>query len=96
MRESCVSQQPTRGRSLAVGIGLGLTITTIGLEFALPALLGFGLDRWWSTSPWVTIFGAVLGFAIGHVAHARLATELSGSPAETRGSAGPQVTGEPC
>ena len=55
----------------------GTRVTTIGLEFALPAFLGFGLDRWWSTAPWMTILGAFLGLGIGMVHMVRLATELS-------------------
>jgi F0F1-type ATP synthase assembly protein I len=40
-------------------------VTTIGLEFALPPLFGAWADRGWRTSPWLTVVGAVLGFAIG-------------------------------
>jgi F0F1-type ATP synthase assembly protein I len=56
-------------------------ITTIGLEFALPALLGLGLDRWWKTTPWLTLVGAFLGLAIGMMQVLRLATELAGPSA---------------
>jgi len=38
---------------------------SIGLGFLLPALLGFGLDRWWGAAPVATSIGAVLGFALG-------------------------------
>jgi predicted neutral ceramidase superfamily lipid hydrolase len=38
-------------------------ITTISLSMALPAGLGYWLDRHWGISPWLTIVGAVLGFA---------------------------------
>jgi hypothetical protein len=38
-------------------------ITTISLEMALPAALGYWLDERCGTDPWLVIIGAVLGFA---------------------------------
>jgi F0F1-type ATP synthase assembly protein I len=55
----------------------GTRITAIGLEFALPALVGFGLDWWWNTTPWLTLLGSFLGLAIGMYHVFRLASELS-------------------
>ncbi len=46
---------------LSVGIAWASRITTLALEFAVPVLIGVGLDRWWGTSPGATIAGAVLG-----------------------------------
>jgi F0F1-type ATP synthase assembly protein I len=40
-------------------------VTTLGLEFALPPYLGSLADRQWKTGHWLTIIGAVLGFAAG-------------------------------
>lgn len=40
-------------------------LTTVSLEMALPAFLGHWLDEKWSTSPWLTAIGALLGFACG-------------------------------
>ena len=51
--------------------------TTIGLEFALPPLLGALGDRRWKTAPWLTVVGAVLGFAVGMMHILRLAREKS-------------------
>jgi ATP synthase protein I len=65
---------------LAVGIQMASRVTTVGLEFALPALLGVALDRWWKTSPLVTILGAVLGFAVGMMHILRIAREGPGAP----------------
>jgi F0F1-type ATP synthase assembly protein I len=39
--------------------------TSLGLEFALPALAGFWLDGRFGTSPWIALVGALLGFAAG-------------------------------
>ena len=65
-RETCVTQKPDPRSAVSIGLDWGTRITTIGLEFALPAFLGFGLDRWWNTSPWMTLAGAFLGLAIGN------------------------------
>jgi F0F1-type ATP synthase assembly protein I len=40
-------------------------ITTIGLEFVLPMVLGYGVDSWLGTLPAGTLVGAVLGFVLG-------------------------------
>jgi F0F1-type ATP synthase assembly protein I len=49
--------------------------TTIGLEFALPPLLGAWADRWCRTGPWLMIVGAGLGFAVGMLHVLRLARD---------------------
>jgi ATP synthase protein I len=74
-----VSQKPGGRSALSIGMEWGTRVTTIGLEFALPAFLGFSLDRWWGTAPWMTILGAFLGLGIGMVHLVRLASELSSS-----------------
>ncbi|MFO0910545.1 MAG: AtpZ/AtpI family protein [Isosphaeraceae bacterium] len=50
---------------LSIGIDWASRVTTVGLEFALPPLMGAFLDRWWGISPVATLLGAVLGFAVG-------------------------------
>lgn len=50
---------------LSVGIAWAYRVTAIGLEFALPAVLGFVLDRRWDSEPIATLVGAGLGFAAG-------------------------------
>ena len=70
-------QKPDSRSALSVGYYWCARVTTIGLEFATPALLGFGLDRWWKTSPWFTVVGAFLGLGLGMTQVLRLAGESS-------------------
>lgn len=49
---------------MAVAMGLVHQVTTIALEMALPAGLGYWLDTKWGTDPWLVICGAVLGFIV--------------------------------
>lgn len=65
--------------NLSVGIDWASRITTVGLSFVLPALLGHGLDRWWGTSPAALLVGAVLGFAVGMMSILRIAREGTGA-----------------
>jgi hypothetical protein len=81
-------QKPDHRSALSIGMDWGTRVTTIGLEFALPAFLGFFLDRYMSTAPWMTVLGAFLGLGIGMVHLVRLASELSASTRKS-GSAGP-------
>jgi ATP synthase protein I len=69
---------PPESRSvLAVGMEWAARITTIGLEFALPPLLGSWADRWCRTGPWLMIVGAVLGFGVGMMHVLQLARQNS-------------------
>ena len=66
---------PERRSALSAGVEWASRISTIGLEFALPPLAGAGLDRWWGTSPWATVVGAALGFAVGMMHLLRVARQ---------------------
>jgi F0F1-type ATP synthase assembly protein I len=58
-------------------------LTSIGLEMALPALGGYGLDRWLGTSPIFLIVATILGFVTGFLHLLRLAkTEEARQKAE--------------
>jgi hypothetical protein len=70
-----------------VGLELASRITTIGLEFALPPVAGFGVDYWLGTTPAGTLTGAVLGFAVGMLHAVRLSSEL-GAGSKRPGSRG--------
>ena len=71
--------RPEPPSTLSVGMQWASRVTTVGLEFALPPLMGVGLDRWWHTSPLATVVGAVLGFAVGMMHILRIAREGPGS-----------------
>jgi F0F1-type ATP synthase assembly protein I len=48
--------------------GLYLALGQAGMEMMAPLALGLLLDHWLGTIPWLTVVGAVLGFA-GGLAH---------------------------
>ena len=55
------SKDPVRqGLSLAARIGVELAVTIV-----VGALLGYGLDRWFSTRPWLMLAGLLLGTIAG-------------------------------
>ncbi|WP_210420505.1 AtpZ/AtpI family protein [Aquisphaera giovannonii] len=70
-------ENPDERSALSIGMEWGTRVTTIGMEFALPALLGFGVDRWLGTTPWVAMAGAIAGVAIGMTHVLRLPAELA-------------------
>jgi hypothetical protein len=73
--------QPERRSSLSVGIEWASRVSTLGLEFALPPLAGAYCDRRAGTTPWLTLLGVVLGFAVGMMHILRIARAgQSGSP----------------
>ncbi|GAB6165250.1 hypothetical protein JCM19992_12500 [Thermostilla marina] len=49
----------------AQGWSIAYTIVGIGLETALPALLGAWLDRRWDTGPWLLLAGVAIGLLVG-------------------------------
>ncbi len=65
--------RPESRSTLSVGMQWASRISTIGMEFALPALLGAYVDQWWALRPLATVFGAVLGFAVGMMHILRIA-----------------------
>jgi len=84
--ESVVRPKPDERSALSIGLDWGTRITSIGLEFALPAFLGFGADRWLETAPAFTILGAFLGLIVGMLHTIRLASSLSGSGGQSKSS----------
>ena len=40
-------------------------LTTVSLEMALPAGLGYLADKRWETEPWLVSIGALFGFIVG-------------------------------
>ena len=53
-----MSQQPTPRQ-----MGYYAALAQVGIEMVVPAIVGFYLDGWLSTSPWIMVTAAVLGFA---------------------------------
>jgi hypothetical protein len=92
-RVALVSQKPDGRSALSIGMDWSARITTIGLEFSLPAFLGFSLDRWLKTSPWLTVIGAFLGLGIGMLHVIRLASNLPGQSGGTYGGRSGQEGG---
>jgi len=64
--------------NLSIGMDWASRVTTVGLEFVVPPLIGHGLDRWWGTSPAALLVGAVLGFAVAMMNILRIAREGTG------------------
>jgi hypothetical protein len=60
---------------LSVGMAWASRVTTLGLEFSLPALGGHWLDTRLGTRPWLTLVGSVIGFAVGMMHLLRIARE---------------------
>jgi F0F1-type ATP synthase assembly protein I len=58
-------------------------LTTIALEMVLPGVLGYGIDRWWSTGYLFTISGFVLGFVVALIHLVRIAAD-DAPPAASR------------
>jgi F0F1-type ATP synthase assembly protein I len=78
-----------------VGLDLATRVTTIGLEFALPAAAGYGLDSWLGTMPAATVVGVILGFLIGMLHAVRMSREMGGGPSRSAGGGGPRGRSDP-
>ncbi|GAC1470799.1 MAG: hypothetical protein NVSMB9_16270 [Isosphaeraceae bacterium] len=66
--------------NLSVGMDWASRVTTVGLEFVVPPLLGVFLDGRMGTSPFAMLLGAVCGFALGMFHILRIAREGAGTP----------------
>jgi ATP synthase protein I len=58
------SRDPAMQRGMAMGLRIGLELVVAVL---VATLLGWGIDRWLGTSPWVAIVMFFLGVAAGMV-----------------------------
>lgn len=75
--------RPEPDSVVSLGVRWATRVTSIGLEFALPPLLGGYLDRRWGTGSILTIVGALFGFTAGMVHILAIARE-DASPGPTR------------
>ena len=73
-------ERPEPRSSLALGMEWASRVTTIGLVFVLPMLLGYGADRVLGTLPVATVTGLFLGVVLGLVQTVRLTLTLPGGP----------------
>ncbi len=73
-----MDKQPESRSAVALGFEWASRVTTIGMEFALPAMIGYGVDSWLHTAPAVTIVGAVVGFILGMLHAVRMTRQLTG------------------
>lgn len=60
-----MSRAPKDRPPVAVAAEWVSRITTVGLEMAIPAALGYWLDGRFGTEPWLVTVGAALGFFVG-------------------------------
>ena len=58
------SHNPAMQRGMALGLRIGLELV---VAVVVAVLLGWGIDRWLGTSPWVAIVMFFLGVAAGMV-----------------------------
>ena len=65
-------QETNRKSSLAYAAAIGLFFSVISL-----AGLGWLLDRWLLTSPWLLVAGVVLGAIVGFYQFIRLTSKLT-------------------
>ncbi len=57
--------KPEPQSPLSAGMAWASRVSTLGLEFALPAILGDYLDRKMGTKPAGLLIGMVAGFSVG-------------------------------
>ena len=50
--------------SVARGYVIATRVSSIGMQMALPPLLGYWADVKFNTAPWLVILGAALGFSV--------------------------------
>jgi ATP synthase protein I len=64
------------GRSpVARGYVLASRVTSIGMQMALPPLIGWWVDNQFNTSPWLLILGGIFGFSVSMLELVRLAKD---------------------
>jgi F0F1-type ATP synthase assembly protein I len=56
--DRCMSQEPTPRE-----LGYYAQLAQVGIEMVVPAVVGFYVDDWLGTTPWIMIALAVAGFA---------------------------------
>ncbi|MGC1272433.1 MAG: AtpZ/AtpI family protein [Planctomycetaceae bacterium] len=80
---------------MSIGLQWASTVTTIGLEMALPALLGAWLDDRYGTGPLWTVLLATLGFVTAMWHLWGMAKRLAGPGGRPNASPDPKDQGKP-
>lgn len=75
-----MDRRESPNNALGIGLAWAYRCMNLGLAFALPPLGGHYVDLWLGTTPWATIAGAVLGFAVGIAGLLRLVGRRAGPP----------------
>jgi len=65
---------------MAVGVAWAYRLMSVALEFSVPALVGYFLDRRLGTEPWATVVGAIIGLGVGIFHLTRLAASVADPP----------------
>ncbi len=68
---------PDSRSPLSIGIDWASRITTLGFEFAVPALIGHFIDGRLGSKPVGLLIGMVLGFVVGMMHLLRIARDSS-------------------
>ena len=71
---------PTPESPLSAGIQWAARVTSIGLEFTLPTVVGAWIDTRYGTRPAGVLIGGVLGFATGFLHLLQIARGSTGPP----------------
>jgi hypothetical protein len=86
--------RPESDSAVSQGVRWATRVTSIGLEFALPPLLGGYLDRRWGLGSLLTILGALFGFLMGMVHLLAIARgDARANPPKGRGPGGSAAGG---
>jgi ATP synthase protein I len=64
--------------AVSIGFEWASRVSTVGLEFVVPTLIGVWLDSRWGTSPLATLAGTLLGFTLMIIHLLRIVRERSG------------------
>jgi len=69
---------------MAVGIEMYSQILSIAVMMALPAGVGYWVDSWLGTAPWLVVAGAALGLTGGMVQLLRVVGGVKKKSAESK------------
>ena len=74
-------------------MGYYMALAQVGFEMVVPIAVGFWLDGWLATTPWITSIAAVVGFVVG-LLHIVVLTKRKERDESSRKSGPGKPTGE--